>query len=294
MGRTNKMVVEWEKLRTDQFDEAIAWSGGVCVVPVGCLEMHGQHLPVGTDIMKISYIARRAAEIEPVVIFPDFFMGDMQGHYKFRGGLVLSPELMLDLLWELCSEIGRNGFSKVVLANSHGGNTAMLNHFLRSLASKKRDFVVTYVYNDLITPYELIGMIDEDRAGLTPELNDEDIEVIRTFVRDKHTCGHACFGETSFMQGSYPETVRLDRMGAVSGLSTHRADYLSEAGIIMRDAGWGVNFPNSYAGHDPVGCGERIGRCTVRLSSERLARQFRLLKGDENLLKWNEEYNKSW
>ena len=39
----------WENLREEEFYDAIEASGGVCVVPVGCLEKHGQHLPVGTD-----------------------------------------------------------------------------------------------------------------------------------------------------------------------------------------------------------------------------------------------------
>lgn len=39
----------WQNLREEEFEGAIERSGGLCVLPIGCLEKHGQHLPVGTD-----------------------------------------------------------------------------------------------------------------------------------------------------------------------------------------------------------------------------------------------------
>lgn len=284
----------WEYLRSEEFDEMIEVSKGVCVMPMGCLEKHGLHLPVGTDITKASRATRMAAEIEPVCVFPDFTFGDVQGHYRDKGGVVLSPDLLFHLLDELCAEIARNGFKKVVIYNSHGGNRPLLNYFLRTLAHTKRDYVVVYLYIPLVSPYQLVEFIDKDRAALTPELNDDDVEVLRDFVAQKKTYGHAGFGETSYMMGICPEFVRLDRLGIESGLSTHKADYLNEAGILMKDSGWAVDFPNKYTGHDPVGCNERIGKCALRIVSEQLAEKLKIIKEEENLLKWNEEFNQSW
>ncbi|MBQ2931988.1 MAG: creatininase family protein, partial [Clostridia bacterium] len=39
----------WEHLREEEFEDAVKRSGGVCVIPLGCIEKHGQHLPQGTD-----------------------------------------------------------------------------------------------------------------------------------------------------------------------------------------------------------------------------------------------------
>ena len=52
----------WQNLREEEFYDAIEECGKVCVIPVGCVEMHGQHLPVGTDTMTCQYIAEKAAE----------------------------------------------------------------------------------------------------------------------------------------------------------------------------------------------------------------------------------------
>ena len=41
----------WENLREEEFTQAIEKSGRLCVMPVGCLEMHGQHLPLNTDCL---------------------------------------------------------------------------------------------------------------------------------------------------------------------------------------------------------------------------------------------------
>jgi len=60
----------WENLREEEFDNAIKESKGLCILPVGCLEKHGQHLPVGTDVIHITEIAKRAAEIETAMVFP--------------------------------------------------------------------------------------------------------------------------------------------------------------------------------------------------------------------------------
>ena len=66
----------WENLREEEFEDAIRKSKGVCVVPIGCLEKHGQHLPVGTDVIHVTEIARQAAEAEPVVVFPTMYFGE--------------------------------------------------------------------------------------------------------------------------------------------------------------------------------------------------------------------------
>ena len=58
----------WENLREEEFDDAIARSGGLCVVPIGCLEKHGEHLPVGSDYYIAKTIIEAAAEVEDVMI----------------------------------------------------------------------------------------------------------------------------------------------------------------------------------------------------------------------------------
>ena len=106
--------------------------------------------------------------------------------------------------------------------------------------------------------------------------------------------GHACMGETAQMMGIAPESVRLDRLGIESGLSTHATDYLKDVGIQIMNDGWDINYPNAYHGHDPIGCNERIGKAALRLEAERAANAFRVFKEDDNLLRWHHEMQRGW
>ena len=65
--------------------------------------------------------------------------------------------------------------------------------------------------------------------------------------------------------------------------------FLKDAGIQIMDGGWWVNYPHALSGHDPVGCNERIGKAAARMEAERLANAIKVMKEDENLLKWHEE-----
>ena len=88
--------MNWMELREEEFEEAVQRSGGLCVVPVGCFEMHGEHLPVGTDVYEAVAVAEKAAEMEDVVIFPAFEFGDVAGLVEWRGGVNLDSVWYLD------------------------------------------------------------------------------------------------------------------------------------------------------------------------------------------------------
>ena len=132
--------MRWENLREEEFDSAIEKSNKVCIVPIGCLEMHGQHLPVGTDTKTVEYIANEAAKLEEVVVFPGLYFGSVPGLNMWKGTIDFSLELRLGMLNELCSEIARNGFKKIMLLNGHGGNCATLSAFVRSTLHTKKDY----------------------------------------------------------------------------------------------------------------------------------------------------------
>ena len=57
----------WENLTIDEFNEAVEKSKGVVLVPFGCLEKHGSHMPIGTDILVARYMSIKTSEFEPVM-----------------------------------------------------------------------------------------------------------------------------------------------------------------------------------------------------------------------------------
>ena len=58
--------MRWEELTGDAFPQAVAQAQEVCLLPLSCLERHGHHLPLGTDLFIARELCRRAAEIDPL------------------------------------------------------------------------------------------------------------------------------------------------------------------------------------------------------------------------------------
>src|ERR1700682_6786103 len=107
-GQT-KLSVQWEELSAADFRRAIEQSKGTCVLPFGILEKHGPHLPLGTDLLNVRYVSEHAAQQEFVVIFPDYYAGQIFEARHEPGTIAYSGDLQLRLLQENTDEMARNG-----------------------------------------------------------------------------------------------------------------------------------------------------------------------------------------
>lgn len=289
------METRWLYTTSENFPALVAASAKTCVIPMGCVEKHGLHLPLGTDIIHASHIAFAASQLETVCVFPDFVFGDVPGGPAMPAGTISVPvEMEMALLEQLCEQIGRNGFEKIIIFNGHGGNKPWLSTFLRNLMNKRRDYVCMVADIKLQAPHKMAAYLEEHGRGSIPELTAEDEALLLKNHAEEMQIGHACMGETAYLMHICPESVKMDRLGIESGLSTGEADYLKEAGIQIMNSGWDVNFPNAYHGHDPVGCNERIGKAAVRMEAERLARAIKVVKEDQNLLRWHANFQKGF
>ena len=271
----------WENLREEEFEAAVKKANGVCVVPVGCVEKHGQHLPLGTDVLHSSQIAALAAEEEYAVVFPSMYFGEKTGAGEFTGTIMFSAELRFKILQETCKEIARNGFKKILLYNGHGGNGSMLGNFSRSVLMEKNDYMVFTANINLATPKKLVNLEYD-------YLTEEDREILQNFVDENKTYGHGGIVETGWLYHLCPQLVRLDKMGQESGLSTGRFDEFSKRGI-STPFGWMANYPNSYTG-EPHGMNERIARAMVDYTKDDLKEMIRFLKTETI----SDEYQREW
>lgn len=287
------METRWLYVTSENFAALREASCDTCIIPIGSVEKHGLHLPLGTDIFEASHIAWLASQMETVCVFPDFIFGDMPGNWNMAPGTITIPlETEMLLLEQLCGQIARNGFKKIIFYNAHGGNNVWLSAFLRNIENKHHDYVAVKIFiTASIIPILGEKLKKEGKASI-PELNEEDIEVIMKYYEgDFIEGGHAGFGETAYIMGQHPETVKMDRLGIESGQSLHFGKKYKNAGIEIRDGGWDISYPNCYSGDDPVGCNERIGKAALRLEAERVARAIKLIKEDTDLIK---NHNKFW
>jgi creatinine amidohydrolase len=138
----------WMELTSERFGRAIEESEGVCLLPIGCIERHGPHLPLGCDTITVEAIARRAAEQEPVVVFPALYLSQIAEARHEPGCISLDHALLLRLLRAALDEIGRNGFSKILIFNGHGGNTGLIGYLIMSMLQERHSYVLLEDFTD--------------------------------------------------------------------------------------------------------------------------------------------------
>lgn len=282
----------WENLKSDEFPEAVKKSKGVCVIPIGAMERHGPHMAVGMDSIVVEEVARRAAEIEPVVVFPTFHFGEGSGLQYLDGSICLSSKLILEYLFELCREIARSGFKKILFLNGHGGNPPLLNTLCGMARELKKDYVVTWAESYMTGPLQLRDAIRADREAF-PYLTEEDIRVVESYFDTPKEAGHADFEETLALLGVRPETVDVSLMDREDGESNHRMDHLRRRGI-FGGGQWLANHPYSYQSSYHSGANERLGKAMIQVRVADIVDIFHVFREDEELLKYNDEWNRSW
>src|SRR5579859_4078975 len=196
LSAQQKLSVHWEELTAVDFTRAIEQSKGTCILPIGILEKHGPHLPLGTDLLNVRYASLHAAEEEYAIVFPEYYFGQIFEAKHEPGTIAYSRDIELKLLQETTDEMARNGCKKVLIVNGHGGNESLLPYFAQTQLDKPHDYVV-YVFDER-TP----------EHGGPPKKTKIDM--------------HAGESETSKMMISRPDSVHMDRATNESGADQAR------------------------------------------------------------------------
>jgi creatinine amidohydrolase len=255
-----KPSTKWEELTAADFKEAIAKAQGTCLLPFGILEKHGPHLPLGTDLLDVRYIAEHAAQQEYAVIFPDYFAGQIFEARHEPGTIAYSPELQLRLLQETTDEMARNGCKKVVIINGHGGNEHLLPFFAQTQLYKPHDYVV-YVQSGHGPSKKAAA----ERAG--PDY-------------------HAGETETSIILSTHPDLVHLDRANQESGADQKRVKLPEN---VYTGIWWYARFPDHYAGDGSTATKEE-GDAAVQNWINTVVRAIQAIKADNESQKLQNEF----
>jgi len=114
-------VLRLNELTSPRLAEVLARSP-VGLWPVGAVEPHGPHAPLGTDTLIAAGVCERAAarlDDPPCVVLPALPFGVTRYAASFAGALGISEATLVGAVRDVAAAADAQGFRKVVVVNCH-------------------------------------------------------------------------------------------------------------------------------------------------------------------------------
>lgn len=180
------------------------------VVPIGSVEQHGYHLPLGTDLYPPAEMVKRACEMTNTLYTPIQPFGYSPHHMGYvgrgTGTITLKPSTVMGLYYDIARSLIHHGYNKIIFVTLHASNLKVIDPPMRKIRYDTGAFVC--VIKTFVERY--IGMFKDILEGPPEE-----------------TPGwHSGEAETSNMLYLKPECVRMDR---AKPETAHKPDFLPDS-----------------------------------------------------------------
>ena len=204
----------------------------VAILPVGSVERHGDHLPLGTDGIEAEAVALLVAERIGAHVFPPIWYGSSLGLKRFSGTIDVEPQAFYSYVKSVIREILRNGYTLVLVVNGHGGNSYILREVAIEIAYEYRDKAVLVVdwWRDVAQEiraslFKSPGHAGEDETSVMMYLTPSNVDM--SSAKDHETSirvGLTVFS-SAIDEALYPEAV----LGRATAASPEKGKMLLEA-----------------------------------------------------------------
>ncbi len=211
------------------------------ILPIGAIEQHNEHLPLGFDIHMSTHVAEQVAlALYPrAIVAPGCPVGFSPYHMARQGTLTLRKETLRAYLHDVIESLCTHGIRTILVVNGHGGNHDLLKE---QLPEWRRKLGATL---DEVSYWS--GMSDAQRAGILQGYRDFRDGKLDTVARQT-ALNHASEEETSVMLAAYPTGVRsvsmaeydAENLDYAHDLSDEVREYLAPFG----KEGWPEAGPN--------------------------------------------------
>jgi len=114
-----KHFPEWQKMTVSEIREYLRERQSV-LLPLGIIEQHACHLPVGCDALIAQEIVLRAGRKLAMLVAPTVNMGFSGGNLP--GTINVRPAVMGLLLADVLSSLATQGFKNIFMVLGHGGS----------------------------------------------------------------------------------------------------------------------------------------------------------------------------
>ncbi len=187
----------------------------LAVFGIGAVEQHSHHLPVGTDWIAVSELARRVAIELNALLIPAIPFSMSECHGPMGGTVWIKPATLAAVLRDVVQSLREQGIRKLLVLNGHGGNF-VLEPVIQAINQEFPDFQV-------FMPGEVWATLE----GEAPIFETGGVEV------------HAGESETSTELYLNPHNVNPERVDYVPPVGREFLDYVF-MNQISPDGTWGV------------------------------------------------------
>ena len=163
------------------------------ILPLGSLEFHGPHNPLGSDLIIVSGIAERVAARSKALLFPTLTFTQCPAHTAhFSGTMSIRPEVMTMYIADILRNVLRLGLRKIFILNGHDGNIGPGRSAIAQVADEYKDATLLFA-----SWWEFLP------GGLMKSLG--------IFSQENGGHGHGGPLETSAVAAFRPDLIHLDK-----------------------------------------------------------------------------------
>jgi creatinine amidohydrolase len=185
--------MRWEELSSPDV-AALDRERTVVMLPLGSVEQHGSHLPLGTDTILANAVSLAAAErVGDAFVLPPPWFGFSAHHMRFPGSVTLRSKTLIALAEDIVGSLVQHGFRRILIVNGHGGNAGVIDVLSSTLGHRHhgvaRIAALTYFH---LARQAIAELRRSEPGGM----------------------GHACEFETALVQHLRPDLVKIEKAEA--------------------------------------------------------------------------------
>lgn len=163
----------------------------IAMVPIGSVEAHGHHLPLGTDVFSPRLFCKKINEKigNELWIAPEIPYGQSYDLSVYPGTIHIPTEVMSSYIFFVGKSLFDNGINKLIFLNGHGGNINSLNLASEKLMQLGMDVIIINWWLDfsqeILTITEGQGHGGEDETSAILFYDDKLVQMEKALKNDK-------------------------------------------------------------------------------------------------------------
>ena len=147
----------------------------MAIIPLGSVEQHGSHLPLGTDYYAAESFAKRIVSKTGGLLVDFAPFGVTPLHMAFKGTVTLRSETMISLMTDIISSLYRHGAKKIVLLNWHERNLPAIEIATENSQNQLKEIRILIVHAHFIAKEKygkIVGLTHGGELEILPILAD--------------------------------------------------------------------------------------------------------------------------